>query len=172
MEKNMSSSQSGVLSEIFSFPHPVNEYAARVVAFMVMLLTSLIIILDIQWLLYFLAYGFLARVLTGPSLSPFGLIATRIVIPLLGVNKPVSGPPKRFAQAVGLVFALSAIALHYMFGMTTEAEIVLAVLVFFAGLESIVGFCTGCFVFGYLMQFGLIPADVCEKCNNLDFSQS
>ena len=64
MEKNMPSSQSGVLSEIFSFPHPVNEYAARVVAFMVMLLTSLIIILDIQWLLYFLAYGFFARVLT------------------------------------------------------------------------------------------------------------
>ena len=167
----MPSSQSGILSAIFSFPHPVNEYAARVVAFMVMILTSLIIILDIQWLLYFLAYGFFARVLTGPSLSPFGLIATRIIIPILGVNKPVSGPPKRFAQAVGLVFALSAIALHYVFSMTTEAEIVLAVLVFFAGLESIVGFCTGCFVFGYLMRFGLVPADVCEKCNNLNFSQ-
>ena len=40
MEKNTPSPRSGVLSEIFSFPHPVNEYAARAVAFMVMILTK------------------------------------------------------------------------------------------------------------------------------------
>ena len=167
---SFSSEKTGFIAEIFSFPHPVNEYAARLVAFMVMIFTFSIIVLDFQWLLFFLAYGFLARVLTGPSLSPFGLIATKIIIPMLGVNKPVAGPPKRFAQAIGLVCSLVAMVLHYIFAMSTESEIVLGILGIFAGLESIGGFCTGCFVFGYLMRFGLIPNDVCEKCNNLDFS--
>ena len=43
----------------------------------------------------------------------------------------------------------------------------LGVLIFFAALEAIVGFCTGCFVFGYMMRWGLIPQETCEKCNNL-----
>ena len=48
---------------------------------------------------------------------------------------------------------------------------VLGGLVFFAALESIVGFCTGCFVFGYLMRWGVIPKEICEKCNNLNLGQ-
>jgi len=47
-----------------------------------------------------LAYGFWARVLTGPTLSPLGQLATRVVAPRLPVEpKLVPGPPKRFAQA-------------------------------------------------------------------------
>jgi len=39
--------------------------------------------------------------------------------------------------------------------------------VLFSGLESIVGFCAGCWLFGLLMKAGVIPADVCEACNNV-----
>ena len=162
-----SNSISQTLREVFSFPHPVNEIAARMVAGMVVALSLAIILFDIHWLLFLLAYGFLARVLTGPTLSPMGLLATRVLVPALGNhNKPTAGPPKRFAQAIGLGFSATALVLAYGFGLYLMAEGVLAVLVLFATLESVVGFCAGCFVFGYLMRWRLVPQEVCERCAN------
>ena len=156
--------------EIFSFPHPVNEYAARVVAAMVVLLTAVIILADLPQLMGFLVYGFLARVFTGPNLSPMGLLATRVIVPILGNPiKDVPGPPKRFAQFVGLLFSGSALVLHFVLGLESAAMVVLLVLLFFATLESVVGFCTGCFVFNYLMRWGFIPQETCEKCARLTF---
>lgn len=160
------------VSEVFSFPHPVNEYAARLVAGMVVVLTTSIIVFQIPGLMFVLGYGFLARVATGPTLSPMGLLATRVLVPLMGNKvKPTAGPPKRFAQAIGLGFSAAALLLYYAFGLSFAAYAVLGVLVFFAGLESIVGFCTGCFVFGYLMRWGIVPQDICEKCNNLNLGR-
>jgi hypothetical protein len=157
-----------LLSEVFSFPHPANEIAARLVAGMVVILVLTIIVFDIRWLLFFLAYGFLARVLTGPTFSPMGLLATRGLVPLLGnPSKLVAGPPKRFAQFIGLVFSTTALIFIYPFDLHVAAEGALAILVIFAALESFVGFCAGCFVFGYLMKWGLIPKETCERCNNL-----
>ena len=47
--------------------------------------------------------------------------------------------------------------------------ILLAILLIFASLESFLGFCFGCKVFKLLMHINIIPQDVCEKCNNLEF---
>jgi hypothetical protein len=161
-------SNRGWLRETFSFPHPVNEYAARSVAAMVVVLALSIILFDVRWLLFVLAYGFLARVLTGPSLSPMGMLATKLIAPkLLKRNRAVAGPPKRFAQAIGLVFSVTAIVLAYGFGQVGTAYAVVGVLTSFAALEAFAGFCTGCFVFGFLMRWGIIPDDVCERCNNI-----
>ena len=53
-------------------------------------------------LLVLLTYGFVARVLTGPTLSPLGQFVTRVLTPRLPfAPKLVPGPPKRFAQAIG-----------------------------------------------------------------------
>jgi len=158
------------LRALFTFPHPVNEYAARSVAAMVFVLAVFIIVADVRWLLFVLGYGFLARVLTGPKLSPMGLLATRVIAPrVLRRTKLVAGPPKQFAQTVGLAFSVTALVLVYGFGLVGAAYGVLGVLVLFAGLEAFVGFCAGCFVFGYLMRWGFIPAATCERCNNLNF---
>ena len=156
------------IKTIVSFPHPVNELAARWVAAMVVLLGLAIILTNLYLLMWFLAYGFLARVFTGPKLSMFGILATRLIIPLLGNRKKmVAGPPKRFAQAVGLVFSTTALIFTYPFGMNTASEFVLSILVLFAILESFFGFCAGCFVFKYLMKWGLIPEETCKKCKNI-----
>ena len=153
------------LGSIFSFPNPVNEVAARMVAGMVVVLTLAIILTGQTWLTVVLAYGFLARVATGPTLSPMGQLATRVLAPRSGfAPRSVPGPPKRFAQGVGLVFSVTALVLFYMVESTLAANGVLAVLVTFAFLESVVGFCAGCFVFGYLMRWGLIPESVCREC--------
>ena len=98
------------LGDVFSFPETVNEYAARVVAGLVITLSAIILTTQNIWLLGFLAYGFWARVLTGPTLSPMGLLATKGIIPALGnPRKPTIGTPKRFAQGIGVIFSSSAL---------------------------------------------------------------
>ena len=160
----------GSLRQVFSFPHPVNEYAARSVAGMVATLAILAIIFDIGWMLPVLAIGFVARVLTGPTLSPIGLLATRVLVPVLRLpEKNVAGPPKRFAQSIGLIFTATATVLYFGAGSALAAYSVLGVLVIFALLESLAGFCAGCFVFSQLMRVGLVPQETCEKCADLSF---
>ena len=150
---------------VFSFPNPVNEISARLVAGMVVALTLTTIMAGQWWLYAFLFYGFLARVATGPTLSPIGLLATRVLVPLLGnPSRPVPGPPKRFAQSVGFVFSGAALVLYVVMDAPVAANGVLAVLAVFAALESFVGFCAGCFTFNQLMRLGLIPQSVCEEC--------
>ena len=51
----------------FSFPDPVNEVSARLVAGGVVLLCLVTIIRQLPWMTLLIALGFLARVLTGPS---------------------------------------------------------------------------------------------------------
>ena len=93
------------------------------------------------WLLLFLVYGFVARVLTGPTLSPIGLIATRLVVPILNIpEKPVPGPPKRFAQFVGLIVATVG-AVLFIWVSPVAGKSVIGLLAAFAALESGFGFC-------------------------------
>ena len=153
-----------MLSRLFAFPNPVNDYAARLVAGAVATMAITIIFFDVRWMAGVLAYGFLARVLTGPRLSPLALLATKLLIPLAGnPEKLVPGPPKRFAQAIGVGFSLTGLVLMLL-GAVTAAKVVIGVLCLFALAESLVGFCAGCFVFNYLMAWGIIPSAVCEAC--------
>jgi hypothetical protein len=148
---------------MFSFPNPVNEKAARVVAGVVMVVALVTLATSAYWLLIPLAYGFWARVLTGPTLSPLGQLATRVVAPRLGAPKYVPGPPKRFAQGMGAAITTAA-AILALAGATTAADVLLAMLVIAAGLESIVALCLGCQVFGLLMRTGLVPESICLEC--------
>ena len=163
------SKNKSLISTVFSFPNPVNEVAARFVAGMVLTLTISIIVFEVKWLQFILAYGFLARVLTGPTLSPIGLLAIKFLVPLFGNrNIPVAGPPKRFAQFVGLIFSVSALVFTYIFGLWEIARGLLIVLACFAFLESVLGFCAGCFVYRYLIRWGIVPECDCDQCANLN----
>lgn len=156
------------MSELFSFPNPVNEKAARVVAGVVMATALLILATSWYWLLVPLAYGFVARVLTGPTLSPLGRLASGYVAPrLFGEAKDVPGPPKRFAQGIGAVLTISAALLALLAGDERAADALLVVLVAAAGLESLAGFCLGCKVFALLMRIGLVPEQVCAECSDI-----
>ncbi len=153
---------------VFSFPNPVNETAARVVAGGVLAMCVALMVLGPMWILIPLAYGFWARVLTGPTLSPLGQLATRVIAPRLGADpRLVAGPPKRFAQAIGVVFSSTALVLWYGFGLGTAASVTVALLAVAALLESAFGICLGCIAFGFLMRAGVIPDQVCEACADL-----
>jgi Domain of unknown function (DUF4395) len=156
-----------VSARLIGFPNPVNEKAARTVAAGVLVLAVAALATSSYWLLPVLAYGFLARVLTGPRLSPLGTLATRVVAPRLGAPRYVPGPPKRFAQAIGATFTLAGAVAALGFGADAVADGLLAALILAAGLESIFAYCLGCAVFSGLMRAGVVPERVCVECADI-----
>ena len=154
------------MPKLLSFPNPVNETSARVVASGVAVIGIAFTVTGNSWLLAVLTYGFVARVLSGPTLSPLGRLATQVITPRLNVqHRFVPGPPKRFAQGMGAAFTLTASVL-VIIGSTTPARFIIAMLIVAALLESVFAICLGCIIFGWLMKLGVIPDDVCEECNN------
>jgi Domain of unknown function (DUF4395) len=152
---------------MFSFPNPVNEKAARVVAGVVALTGVAILATGAQWLLVPLAYGFWARALTGPRLSPLGRLASSVIAPRLGAPRLVAGPPKRFAQAMGAAMTTTAALLGLAFGFPGAADLLVVALVAAATLESLAGLCIGCQIFGLLMRAGVVPQETCERCADI-----
>ena len=158
-------------AQIFAFPAVVNERAARVVAAVVAGLGALVLATGWHWLTALLAAGFLLRVLGGPRFSPLGRLAAQVIAPRLGPSVPTAGPPKRFAQGVGLAVTTTAAVLALGFGLSAPATALVAALVVFAVLESALGWCAGCAVFARLMDWGLIPEETCEACANISLAR-
>jgi hypothetical protein len=156
-----------VVRKLLSFPNPVNETSARLVAGGVVAEAVAFLVVRQWWVLVPLAYGFLARVLTGPRLSPLGQVVTRLITPRLDIDhRFVPGPPKRFAQGIGLVFSGGAL-LAWGLGASLVSYVLIGGLIVAATLESVFAVCLGCIVFNRLMRWGVIPADVCEECNDI-----
>ena len=153
--------------KLLSFPNPVNETSARLVAGGVVVQAVAFLTVRQWWLLVPLAYGFLARVLSGPRFSPLGQLVTRVITPRLASrHRFVPGPPKRFAQGMGLTFSAGALV-SWGLGVHVLSYVLISGLIVAATLESVFALCLGCLAFNLLMRWGLIPAEVCEECNDL-----
>lgn len=152
---------------LFAFPNPVNDKAARTVAFVVLIEAILTLVTGWYWITIPLAYGFWARLLTGPTLSPLGWAAQKLIAPRLGEKRDVAGPPKRFAQGIGAVLASGALIFGLVVGDHGVADGFLVLFIPAAGLESLAGYCLGCKAFAILMRFGLIPEAVCAECADI-----
>ncbi|KIS26921.1 hypothetical protein TV39_13395 [Arthrobacter sp. SPG23] len=156
---------------MFEFPNPVNEYAARITAALVVVLAAVTLLTGWDWGVAVIAGGFWLRVLFGPRISPLAQLSVKVLAPRLGRSKLVPGPPKRFAQGIGAAMSTAA-ALLLAAGLAPAAWTLLTVLVLAASLEAFAGFCLGCAIFGFLQRRGLIPEDVCEACNNITLRRS
>jgi hypothetical protein len=155
------------MKRFFSFPNPVNDAAARSVALGVLTLAVVTFVTGWAWLLIPLTYGFLARVAAGPKISPLGWFAVHVSGPRIAAwEKSVPGPPKRFAQAMGLSFSVATLVTWLSAGWL-DARWILLPLMLAASLEGFVGLCLGCTVFGWLIRAGWIPESVCEDCGDL-----
>ena len=158
------------MRQFFSFPEFINEPAARLVASGVLLMSLISIVLislNIKLVLIILLamlYGLLARVLSGPKVSPLALVVTKVLVPKLNLaERLVPGPPKRFAQSVGLVFSILILGL-WLADLNTVTVALLSILSVFASLEALVGYCFGCKVFKVLIYAGLVPEHICKQC--------
>ena len=85
---------------MFTFPNPVNEKAARVVAGVVAVTGLIILATGAYWLLIPVAYGFWARVLTGPTLSPLARFAMKVAAAASRSTSPArrSASPRAWAR--------------------------------------------------------------------------
>ena len=159
-------------SRLFSFPNPVNETSARLVAAGVVVQGVAFLLIREWWVLAPLAFGFLARVSTGPTLSPLGQFVTRVVTPRLRVqHRFVPGPPKRFAQGIGLAFSGGAL-IAWLVGPPVVSYALIGGLIGAATLESVFAICLGCIIFNQLIRWGLIPEAVCVECARITGSSA
>ncbi len=144
------------MRRLFSFPDPVNETSARLVAGFVVLVALAFLVVREGWILVPLTYGFLARVATGPTLSPLGQFVTRVATPALEArlrtrrpgfhSRQVPGRPKRFAQGIGAAATVSA-SLAWVLDAPLIAIALVTVLAVAATLESAFAICLGCIAY-------------------------
>lgn len=159
------------MRNLLAFPDPVNEISARFVAAGVVGM-CVAILAGQTWLLAVLAYGFVARVATGPDLSPLGQLVVRGIVPRLPLSpRLVPGPPKRFAQGIGAALSVTAAVLHLGLGATEPALALVGAILVAATLESAFGFCLGCWLFARLIAARLIPRHACAACDDLALRQ-
>jgi hypothetical protein len=152
---------------MLGFPRLVDEVSVRLVAAIVAAAALVALLTGAAWLVAVLAAGFVLRALAGPRLSPLALLVTRVVRPRLPLaERPVPGPPKRFAQALGATLTGIAAVLLLGPGLAVGWWLVGAVVVA-ATSESALGLCFGCRIFGVLMAAGLIPDEICAECGDL-----
>ena len=160
--------ESGLLKRVFAFPNPVNEYAARCTAGIVVVLTLVAILSQWEWLVGVIAAGFILRLAFGPRISPAALVSVKVLAPRFGPAKLVPGPPKRFAQGMGVFMSVAAFIL-LLSGAPLVGWALMALLLVAASLEAFIGLCLGCMIFGVLVRRGLIPAGICDECANVSF---
>ncbi|NVM98623.1 DUF4395 domain-containing protein [Arthrobacter sp. SDTb3-6] len=163
--------RAGGLRRLFAFPNPVNEYAARSTAGIVVALALAALVSGQAWLVAVIAAGFVLRLAFGPRISPAALLSVKVLAPRFGRPKLVPGPPKRFAQGIGAVLSIGAIAL-LLSGASLAGWTLIVLLLVAASLEAFVGLCLGCAIFGILQRRGLIPAGICEECANFSFRKA
>ena len=153
------------------FPRVLDDVTVRLVAGEVLLIAVVAAATRQPWLFGLLAVDFVLRAGFGPKVSPLAQIAGRLVRPRVSAApQPTAGPPKRFAVTVGAVFSI-AIPVVYYLGAHTAAWVLIAVMLVFPALESILGVCVGCIAFGLLMRMGLIPEEVCLECADISMRQ-
>ena len=96
------------------------------------------------WLLAVQAVVFAVGVIAGPAASPYGVVFARVVRPRLGPPEHLEhSRPPRFAQTVGLVFALAGL-LGLAVGSSVVFTIAVAAALAAAFLNAAFGFCLGC----------------------------
>ena len=130
-----------------------NESKIRLIALFVLILTTTYIFTNLLIIPVFLLADFGLRAFDLGKFSPLALISETLVKALHLPIKPVYLPPKRFAARIGLLFSVAIVALQ-LFSVPTLP--VSGVLAFFAALESLLGFCAGCYVFSFLQQLKVI----------------
>lgn len=152
----------------FSFPDPVNEVAVRVTAAGVALMALTAVVLRRPELFVVLTYGFVARAAAGPRLSPLAQLSTRVITPRLRVPpRPVPGPPKRFAQALGATGSALTVVFYYALSWHVAAFVLAGAMVVLATLEAALRLCVGCLIHGWLARRHWIRSVECAECSDL-----
>lgn len=156
------------------FPVTVDDVSVRLIAGVVLVVSVATLATQQWWLLALLAVDFTLRAGLGPRFSPIARLVQRWIRPRVAVApRPTAGPPKRFAATIGAVLTIAATVLwvvSLVTGSSTALTVVVGltiVMVVFPALESLLGICVGCILFGGLMKLGVIPDEICLDCADI-----
>ncbi|MDV3219880.1 DUF4395 domain-containing protein [Intrasporangium sp.] len=156
------------------FPSIVDDVTVRLIAGVVLLLSATALGTQQWWLLAVLAVDFSLRAALGPHASPVARLVQHWVRPhVTATPRPTAGTPKRFAAAIGAVLTVTATA-AWLVQLASGSGAAFAVLVgstvvmvVFPALESLLGICVGCVLFGQLMRIGVVPEEICLDCADI-----
>jgi hypothetical protein len=126
-------------------PHPkVDPRGLRFAAGVTTVLLALTLVTGSAWPLAVQAVVFAISVAFGVRASPYGVVFKRLVRPRLGPPAELEdAAPPRFAQLVGLVFAVAGLT-GYLTGATVLGVAATAFALVAAFVNAAVGLCLGC----------------------------
>jgi hypothetical protein len=132
----------------------VNETQVRTTAFLVLLAAAAWVLTGSVFIIVFLVPDFFLRAFNYGKFSPLNIVSKFIVKQLKLPVKLIDQAPKRFAAKIGLAFTISITVLQLL-QYSTAATALAAVLIFFALLESVFGFCAGCYAYTFYKKIFL-----------------
>jgi uncharacterized protein YggT (Ycf19 family) len=104
------------------------------------------------------AVVFAISAVRGPRNSPYGLLFAKLVAPRLSpVSEREPVPPLKFAQLVGLVFAVLGV-IGFAAGIPLLGVVATAFALFAAFLNAAFGICLGCQMYPLVARFRRAPA--------------
>jgi hypothetical protein len=134
----------------------VDVRAPRFAAVVTAVVLAVALLTGSGWLVAAQAVVFAVGVVAGLRVSPYGLVFRLLVAPRLGPvrEREPEGPP-RFAQFVGLLFAVTGAA-GYLLGVPLLGAVATGFALVAALLNAATGFCLGCEL--YLIARRALPA--------------
>ena len=122
----------------------IDPRSLRVSALITTVVLAAVLVTGSGWLLAAQALVFAAGAVFGLRYSPYGVVYRKLIRPRLGPPRELEPEaPPRFAQAVGLVFAIVGVA-GYAAGLTLLGVVATAAALAAAFLNGAFGFCLGC----------------------------
>lgn len=155
----------------FDFPAVVDDRVIRILGCIVfatcVVAAAFFDRVQAQWTMGATMVDYLLRFYGGANISVVGSVAQLIAAAMERFgSKPkwIAGPPKQFASFCGVMFAFLAflffqlsqhVAAFKYVGLAFTCGLAGA-----AGLEGLIGFCLGCWMFGLAIRFGLVSPQV------------
>ena len=122
----------------------IDPRGPRTGALITTVVLAVVLLTGSGWLLAAQALVFAAGAVFGLRYAPYGCLYRKLIRPRLGPPGELEPEaPPRFAQAVGLVFALAGVA-GYAAGLTWLGLAATAAALVAAFLNGVFGFCLGC----------------------------
>ncbi|WP_116946878.1 DUF4395 domain-containing protein [Jiangella endophytica] len=139
-------------------PTRIDPRGPRFAAVLTTVVLAVVLVTGSAWLLAIQGLVFAAGALFGLPRAPYGLLYAKLVRPRLGPPGELEdAAPPRFAQAVGLVFAVVGV-IAFAAGLTVVAYVAVAAALAAAFLNAAFGFCLGCeFYLAYRRLFPSQP---------------
>jgi len=141
----------------------IDPRGPRFAALITTVVLAVVLVTGSAWLLAAQAVVFAVGAAFGLRYSPYGLLYRKLVRPRLGPPAELEPEaPPRFAQAVGLVFAVTGVA-GYAAGLTWLGMAATAAALAAAFLNAVFGFCLGCEMYVLIRRIwpgrrALVPA--------------